>query len=73
MFIRFQLRNNWHNLLEQFPHIAQASFAILFSTEKTAVFKKCNFCGQAFFLHSGNQVFAYRTYIFHSYNIMNYL
>ena len=36
-------------------------------------FKRENFFGQAYFLHSGNQVFAYHAYIFVSCDIMNYL
>ena len=54
---------NWHNLLEQFPHISTTNFATLFSSEnlkeKTTIFRNCNFFGQSYFLHSGNQVFAY--------------
>ena len=42
----------------------------LFSSEKTAILKKCNFFGQACFLHPGNQVLAYHAYIFPSCDIM---
>ena len=41
--------------------------------KKTKFLKKYNFFGQAWFLPPGNQVFAYRTYIFPSCDIMNYL
>ena len=62
---------DWHNLLEQFPHISTANFAILFSLEnlkeKTAIFRNCNFFGQSYFLHSGNQVFAYHAYMIYLY------
>ena len=48
------------------PHISTTNFAILFSLEnlkeKTAIFKNCNFFCQAYFLQSGNQVFAYHAY-----------
>ena len=62
---------DWHNLLEQFPHISTTNFAMLFSSEnlkeKTTIFKNCNFFCQAYFLHSGNQVFAnhaHTTYLY---------
>ena len=62
---------NWHNLLKQFPHILATNFAILFSSEnlkeKATISKNCNFLGQAYFLHSGNQVFAYYTYAIYPY------
>ena len=35
--------------------------------EKTTIFRNCNFFGQSYFLHSGNQVFAYHTYTVYLY------
>ena len=68
---------NWHNLVEQFPHISTTNFAILFSSEnlkeKTTIFRNCNFFGQSYFLHSGNQVFAYHAYRIYLYIKKAYL
>ena len=68
---------NWHNLLEQFPHISTTNFATLFSSEnlkeKTTIFRNCNFFGQSYFLHSGNQVFAYHAYRIYLYIRKAYL
>ena len=38
-----------------------------------AIFEKCNFFGQAQFLHQENQVFLYHAYIFPFCDVMNYL
>ena len=47
------------------------NFAILFPSvklkEKTTIFRNCNFFCQAFFLHSGNQAFAYHAYTIYLY------
>ena len=56
---------DWQNLSEQFPHLSRTNFVIWFSSEnfgrENGNFKNCNFFGQAYFLHSGNQVFTYHT------------
>ena len=62
---------DWHNLLEQFPHISRTNFALLFSSEnlkeKTTMLKNCNFFCQAYFLCKENQVFPYHVYTIYLY------
>ena len=62
---------DWHNLLEQFPLISTTNFAILLLSEnlkeKTTIVRNCNFYDQSYFLHSGNQVFAYHAYTIYLY------
>ena len=62
---------HWLNLLEQFPLISTINFAILFLSEnlkeKTTIVRNCNFFDQSYFLHSGNQVFAYHAYTIYLY------
>ena len=62
---------HWLNLSEQFPLISTTNFAILFLSEnlkeKTTIVRNCNFFDQSYFLHSGNQVFAYHAYTIYLY------
>ena len=75
MFIWIEVYNNWHNLLKQFPHISPTNFPIFYQEKyykrKQQFLEKCNFFGQACFVHPGKQVFEYPFYIFPSSDITN--